>query len=76
MKLMSMLLTLLIVGYLVLQQIKPPAPEVTTAQESQDEIEPPKVPTRPQDLPKFDHDMNTFMEESKEKLDRQLEQAE
>ena len=76
MKLISMLLALLIIGYLILQQIDKPAATDAVEQTSKDSLEPPKVPTRQQDVQKFDQDINKFMDESKERMDRQLEQAE
>lgn len=76
MKLISMLLALLIIGYLILQQIYNPAATDAGEQTSYDSLEPPKVPTRPQDVQKFDQDINQFVNDSKDRMDQQLEQAE
>lgn len=74
MKMISLLLALLIVGYLVLQQINKPATESSTAGNSPTELAPPKVPQRTQDVPKFEQDINQFMDDAKAKRDKDLEQ--
>lgn len=74
MKMISLLLALLIVGYLVMQQITKPETESATVSNSPTELVPPKVPQRTQDVPKFDQDINQFMDDAKEKRDKDLEQ--
>ena len=76
MKLISMLLALLIVGYLVLQQVNKPAATDAVDAASHAEAEPPKVPTQPQDVQAFKQDINQFMHDSKARRDEQMGQAE
>ncbi len=76
MRMILILVALLIVGLLVSRQLNHhtlPAPE----QVRQDSgVTAPKVPTQVAEVPKFEQDFNTFVEESEANRKRQLEQQE
>lgn len=75
MKLIFLLAAVLIVGLLVSQQLNKgkeanaePAAEMETGK-------PPEIPTNPRDVPKFEEDMNKFMEDEAAKRAEKIDQA-
>jgi len=74
MRLILVLIALLVVGLLVKHQLTDqPAP--VTEIPAIDAPQPPAVPTRPQDVPGFDKDMNQFMDDAEARQKQQIEQA-
>lgn len=65
MRLLIILIVLAIIGVLTARQLEKPAPEPATQGQSKDA--PPRVPTRPQEVPKFQKDMNQYMEDQGKK---------
>jgi hypothetical protein len=75
MKLILLLAAVLVVGLLVTQQLnkgKEPNAEQTAEMGAN---KPPKVPTNPGDVPKFEDDMNKFMEDEAAKQAEKIDQA-
>lgn len=75
MKLILVLAALLIVGLLVTQQLnkgEEAGIEQDTAMEAGD---PPEVPTNPGDVPKFEEDMNKFMENEAARQAEEIDRA-
>lgn len=76
MKLILLLAALLIVGLLVNQQLNQgTAADADRASEAYGSSHVPEVPTKPEDVPQFEKDMNTFMEDEAAKQQKQLDQA-
>lgn len=75
MKLILLLAVLLVVGLLVTQQLnKDEGASAEQALEMEDS-DPPKVPTNPEDVPKFEKDMNKFMEDEVARQAEKIDQA-
>ncbi|HRF44457.1 MAG TPA: hypothetical protein PLD30_09485 [Candidatus Competibacteraceae bacterium] len=64
MRIVMLLAVLAIIGMILVQWLghKPPAAVVTS--ETANTVTPPPVPTRPEDLKKFEKDINRFMQDS------------
>ncbi|MER2556802.1 MAG: hypothetical protein ABTQ93_04870 [Candidatus Competibacter denitrificans] len=64
MRLLLLLVVLAIIGLTLVRWLDhgPPAPKVSGA--SEHSAEPPKVPTRPQDVKAFEADINRFIKDS------------
>lgn len=76
MKLILLLAALLIVGLLVNQQLNQgTAADAERAAEASGGSQVPEVPTKPEDVPQFEKDMNSFMEDEAAKQQKQLDQA-
>jgi len=75
MKLILLLVALLVVGLLVTQQLN--KGEDASAEQAAETgtDEPPKVPTNPADVPKFEQDMSKFMEDEAARQAERMEQA-
>ncbi len=74
MKFISLIITVIVIGLIAKQQLTSNKdPKVTT---SNDEVSIPKVPTAPEDVKKFEKDMNAFMlnanKQRNEELNNQL----
>ena len=72
MKMIGLLLALLVVGWLLYEQLALMAPAPPAV--SHDENPLPHVPTTPQQLDAFDQDINQFVTESAAERARQIEQ--
>lgn len=75
MRMILLLAALLIVGLLVYRQLDtgvstPPA----DLEAEQGQLQAPRVPTNPEDLPSFERDMNQFMDDAAAKQADQIEQ--
>lgn len=74
MRLIVTLVSVLIIALLVSRQLQsPPAPETASQATSSNEV--PSVPTRPQDVPQFEEDINSFINQAAEDQARQIEEA-
>jgi hypothetical protein len=64
MRIVMLLVVVAIIGMTLVQWLghKPPSPVV--APETTDNAAPPAVPTRPEDLKKFEKDINQFMQDA------------
>lgn len=75
MRMIFLLAALLIVGLLIYRQLDTPAPDGDSdMDEGRGEMQVPRVPTNPEDLPSFEQDINEFMEESAAQRLNQMEQ--
>lgn len=76
MKLISLLIALLIIGGLIYKQLGNSASkqeqEIQALSES---VDAPKVPTKPQDVNKFDSQMNDFMNQENKKRSEAIDNA-
>lgn len=70
MRIIIILVVLAIIGLLAARQLQAPAP----SPDNRAKDTPPAVPTRPQDVPKFQKDMNQFMEDQGKKQHDRIEQ--
>lgn len=76
MKLISLLIALVIVGFLVKTQL-----DSSSSNAEYDEItnntniEVPKVPTAPKDVQKFEKDMNQFMDDAADKRAKEIDES-
>lgn len=76
MRLIVILIALLLVSYAIYQQIGPERPSRAPAVETDPAIQAPRIPQRVEDLRTFEPRMQQFMDESAEKRQRRLEEAE
>ena len=79
MRLVVLLLALLVVGLLVARQLGGGAPAQVQKQEAISDVAVPAmptVPTRPQDVPKFEQQVEGYVNELAAERAKQLEQAE
>lgn len=77
MRLISLLLGLVILAYFISKQLASNKPESEITQTlDQQEISTPRVPTTPQDVKKFEANMNDFMQDAAEKRAKALEKIE
>ncbi|MDX1805167.1 MAG: hypothetical protein R3292_13940 [Alcanivorax sp.] len=74
MRLLGLLITLLAIGWLVAQQLKP-APQAPAISAGNDQPGTIKAPTRPEDVPQFREDMNALMKQQNEQQRATIEQA-
>lgn len=75
MKLILLLAAMLVVGLLVTQQLNK-GKEANAEQAGEMEAgDPPKVPMNPGDVPKFEEDMNKFMEDEAAKQAERIDQV-
>lgn len=73
MRMIFLLVVLLIIALVVTRQIGgPSAPDPTSA--SVQTNQPPKVPTRPQDVQKFGQDMDKFVQDSAARRQQKIEE--
>lgn len=79
MRVVLLLLVLAVFGVTLAQWLgnKPsnPAPR-ETSRSSSDRVAPPAVPTRPQEMKRFEKDMNQFMQDAASERARQMESQE
>ncbi len=76
MRLIVILVTLLIVSYMIYQQIGPERAPRAPAVETEPAIQAPRIPQRVEDLRTFEPRMQQFMDESSQNRQRRLEEAE
>ena len=76
MRLILLLLALLIVGWLVYQQLAGVPERAVETPAGAAGVEVPRVPQRPEDLPAFEQQMQQFMHDSTEERRRQLDALE
>lgn len=67
MRLIMMLLALAVMGLLVARQLKSPSAEVSPAVVEGASPGVPSVPQRPQDLPRFEQDIQRFVDDAAKK---------
>ena len=76
MRLVAVLLALLIVGFLVKNQLQGPAAPAAPAESSPPPvIETPRVPTTPGGLPQFEQDVDQFIDAAAEERGRRIDEA-
>ncbi|MCP5170245.1 MAG: hypothetical protein H6999_10895 [Hahellaceae bacterium] len=72
MRFILILVALLIVGLLVNKQLNPPpAPELQNAGR---ELMPPRVPDRPEEVPAFETDLNSYLDDVNEAQRRKIDE--
>ena len=76
MRLIVLLLALLIVGWLVYQQVAGVPERSIETPTGEAAVEVPRVPQRPQDLPAFEQQMQQFMHDSAEERRQRLDALE
>ena len=77
MRLISLLLTLLLVGYLIATQLGHKSQlnnEALNASDTEN-LSVPRVPTSPKDLPKFKEDINKYLDDSLKKKRQDIEDS-
>lgn len=74
MRMIVMLVGLLLVGFIISKQLQSPS-DTETAQQATSGSELPNVPTRPQDVPQFEQDINSFINQTNEEQTRQIDEA-
>lgn len=75
MRFVLLLIVLLVIGLLVNRQLGDPGSTEAMVSEPSAEMAVPNIPTKPQDVPKFEQDMDAFMKANAAERARQLEQA-
>ncbi|MCC4283173.1 hypothetical protein LL273_05520 [Marinobacter salarius] len=75
MKLIFLLAAVLVVGLLVAQQLNKGKEANAEQAAEMGTGKPPKVPTNPGDVPKFEEDMKKFMEDEAAKQAEKIDQA-
>lgn len=73
MRLILLLVALMIVGLLVLKSMRPATPPAAIPTASTQGV--PQVPTTPQGVPKFDKDINKFVNKTEQDQQKALQQA-
>lgn len=76
MRLIVLLVTLLIIGYAIYQQIGPARPPTAPAADTETAAQPPRVPQRVEELRDFESQMQQFMDASGAERRRQMEEME
>ncbi len=74
MKFISLLITALIVGALVYQQLNTTNTTSPSIAEEQSSPQQPKIPVAPKDVPQFEKDVNQYVDEISDKRKAQLEE--
>lgn len=74
MRLIVTLVSVLIIALLVSKQLQSPA-DTETAQQATPGNELPSVPTRPQDVPQFEQDISSFINQTNEDQVRRIDEA-
>ena len=77
MRLISLLLALLLIGFLVIKQLDSSSSnnKIEEVLKSED-INAPKVPSSPKDLREFDEDINKFIQDNADKRAEELDKLE
>lgn len=73
MRLILTLVAVLIIGLLVAKQLQSPASVDVAPAAANNEL--PSVPTRPQDVPQFEQDINNYINQAAEEQARKIEEA-
>ena len=68
-----LLIAAAVIGLTLTRWLGEPAAPVRELPETMDPAVAPTVPTRPQDLPQFERDLNRFMEDTAEERRRQID---
>jgi len=76
MRMVVLLLTLLVVGLLVARQLGGGSPVQVQKPEAISDVAVPVVPTRPQDVPKFEQQVEGYVNDLAAERAKQLEQTE
>lgn len=76
MRMVALLLALLVVGFLVARQLDGGAPAQVQKPEAISDVAVPAVPTRPQDVPGFERQVEGYVNDLAAERAKQLEQAE
>lgn len=72
MRLIILLIAVVLVGLLVVRQLDSPDAEPVATQANGDKG-PPRVPSKPGEVPEFEEDMNRYMDEAHEERRQRLE---
>ncbi|MCE9679040.1 hypothetical protein LZP69_07590 [Shewanella sp. AS1] len=75
MRMIGMLLALLIIGYMIYQQLGGGSQMNTQTELSKDQNGAPQVPSDPKKLKQFEQDMDEFIKQQEEKRKQALEEA-
>ena len=78
MRLLAILITLLIIGFLLQQQLGGDTDNTGSAGSAQSlsDSKPPKVPSKPEDLEQFNLQMDSYLQQEAAKRAAEIEQAE
>ena len=75
MRMVVMLIALLIIGLLIYKQIDSDSIQPIETESTLSDSAPPKIPTKPDEIKKFDSQMNEYMKKEAEKRDKAIENA-
>lgn len=74
MRLISLVIVLAMIGYLITTQLNSSS-SIESLEGVVDDVGAPKIPTSPKDLPKFEDEINNFMQDSADERLEKFEEA-